>query len=66
MPKPSTSTAAADSPALLQLKAREKMLQDKIAKRIPASADRKDEALARARFHLKQVREQIAKFSPKS
>jgi hypothetical protein len=61
-----TITPAADSPYLAQLKAREKMLQDKIANRIPASADRKEEALARAQAHLKQVREEIAKLSKQS
>lgn len=66
MAKSSTITPAADSPALSQLKARAKMLQDKIDKRIPASADRKEEALERAKAHLKEVKEQISKFNPKS
>jgi hypothetical protein len=64
--KSSTITTAADSPALAQLKARAKMLQDKIDNRIPASADRKEESLERAKAHLKQVKEEIAKVSPKS
>lgn len=65
-PSPSSSAAPADSPVLSQLKAREKMLQDKIARRIPAAADRKEESLARAKFHLQEVKEQISKFTPKS
>lgn len=57
MPEPSPS--AADSPHLAQLRAREKMLKHKIAHRIPASADKKEEALARAKSHLAQVQAQI-------
>lgn len=64
MPKPSsTSDTAADSPVLAQLKARVKMLQDKIDRRIPASADRKPEALARAQAQLQEVNAQIAELT---
>lgn len=41
------------------------MLEEKIANRIPASADRKEEALGRAKFHLSQVKEQIASLEKK-
>jgi hypothetical protein len=65
MPDPSKPAASpsspkvTESPHLAQLRAREKILQDKIAHRIPGSADDKEGALARAQFHLSQVKEQI-------
>jgi hypothetical protein len=56
---PDSPATAAVSPHLAHLKAREKILLHKIEHRIPKHADRKEESLARAQKHLKQIQEQI-------